>query len=150
MIWKQLQSSWAPLEKVPVSAKVVLVSADGKVLVLRKNNGIPDLPGGKVEPNEDLFEALERELAEEVQIKANTFDFVASWVKHHAVLGDRLILVFVAEIASSADNCIVTLSEEHVWGQFLDREGVEGINDLQPGYANALLICLSRFSKKAV
>ena len=133
---------------MPISAKVVLVSKDGKVLVLRKNNGIPDLPGGKLEPGEDIFEALERELEEEVQLSAKKFEFVASWVKHHDLLGDRLVLVFVAQMKKKAKKLDIKLSEEHVWGQFLDKEGVEGIGDLQPGYANALLISLSRYAKK--
>lgn len=144
MLWRQVKSTKKLLKKLPVSAKVVLLSKDGKVLVLRKNNGIPDLPGGKVEKGEDLYETLERELAEEVQIEASDFDFVSSWVKHHKRLGDRLVLVFAAQLKKKAKRIPILLSDEHVWGQFLDAEGVNGIDDLQPGYANALQICLSR------
>ena len=148
MLWRQVKSTKKLLKKLPVSAKAVLVSKDGKVLVLRKNNGIPDLPGGKVEKGEDLYEALERELIEEVQIKAHEFKFVTSWVKYHATMGDRLVLVFVAQLKKKSKKIDVKLSKEHVWGQFLDKEGVEGISDLQPGYANALLISLSRYAAK--
>jgi len=147
LFWRQIKSTKKALQKLPVSAKVVLVSKDGQVLVLRKNNGIPDLPGGKVEPGEDLYEALERELEEEVQVVAGKFDFVSSWVKHSQTLGDRLMLVFEAQVQKKAKNIQLHLSDEHVWGQFLDRDGVEGIGDLQPGYKNALMICLSRYAK---
>jgi 8-oxo-dGTP pyrophosphatase MutT (NUDIX family) len=147
LFWKQVKSAKKTLEKLPISAKAVLVSKDGLVLVLRKNNGIPDLPGGKLEPGEDIFEALERELAEEVQIEARKFDFVSSWVKHSPVLGDRLMLIFEARVKKKAKNIKIKLSDEHVWGQFLDANGVEGIGDLQPGFANALQICLSRNAK---
>jgi len=147
LYWRQVKSAKKALQKLPTSAKVVLVSKDSKVLVLRKNNGIPDLPGGKLEPGEDLYEALTRELEEEVKIEANKFEFVASWVKHSPVLGDRLMLIFEAQLKKKAKNIQLKLSDEHVWGQFLDREGVDGIGDLQPGFANALHICLSRYKK---
>jgi len=147
LYWRQVKSTKKALKDLPVSAKVVVMTKDGKALVLRKDNGIPDLPGGKVEPGEELYEALQREMEEEVQLSAKKFDFVASWVKHHKVLGDRLILVFETQVKKKAKNIKIKLSEEHVWGQFLDAEGVEEIGDLQPGYANALQICFSRYQK---
>jgi len=147
LIWRQIKSIRNSLNDLPVSAKVVLVSSDNKILVLRKDKGIPDLPGGKVEQGEDLFEALERELEEEVGIEAGGFEFVASWVKHHPVLGPRLVLVFETQLAKKAGDVKFTLSEEHVWGQFLDTEGVKEITDLQPGYLNALQICFSRYAQ---
>lgn len=151
MYWGQVKSTKKQLKKLPISAKVVLVSKDGKVLVLRKNNGIPDLPGGKVEPGEDLIEGLERELEEEVQLEGGSkYDFVSSWVKHNPVLGDRLMLIFATKVKKKAEKLRekITLSDEHVWGDFLDEDGVESIGELQPGYKNVLQICLSRYKPK--
>lgn len=148
MFWRQVKSTKKALKKLPVSAKVVLVSKDGKVLLLRKSSGITDLPGGKVENGEDIYEALARELVEEVQIEVQKFKFVSSWVKHNATLGDRLVLVFEARVKKKADEIEVKLSDEHCWGRFLGKKAIEQIDDLHPGYANALLISLSRHSKK--
>lgn len=146
MYWRQIKSTKKALKNIPISAKVILVSRDGKALLLRKDSGIPDLPGGKVEPGEDLYEALQREVEEEVRLTAKKFDFVSSWVKHHPVLGDRLVVVFETQLKQRAKNLKIKLSEEHVWGEFMDAEGVDGIEDLQPGYANALQICFSRYA----
>ena len=57
------------MKDLPVSAKVIIMSKDGKALVLRKDKGIPDLPGGKVEPGETPEAALIRELYEELGIE---------------------------------------------------------------------------------
>ena len=102
MYWQQIEESKTDLENLPVSAKVVVVSKDGKVLVLRKSSGIVDLPGGKVEKGEDLFEAMERELKEEVGFKAKNFQFVTSWVKTNKSLGDRLVIVFEVHLKKKA------------------------------------------------
>lgn len=146
MYWQQIGSAKKSLKKLPISVKAVLVSKDGRVLLMRKSSGLVDLPGGKVEPGEDVYEALQREIEEEVRFSVRKFDFVSSWVRHHPILGDRLMLVFETQLKRKAKSLDVKLSDEHVWGQFLDAEGVDEIGDLQPGYANALQICFSRYA----
>ncbi|UTW57793.1 NUDIX domain-containing protein [Kordiimonas sp. SCSIO 12603] len=145
MYWQQIEESKTDLENLPVSAKVVVVSKDGKVLVLRKSSGIVDLPGGKVEKGENLFEAMERELKEEVGFKAKNFQFVTSWVKTNKSLGDRLVIVFEAHLKKKAKKMEVKLSDEHIWGKFLCPEGVDEIGDMPLGYGNAIGLCFNRF-----
>lgn len=146
MYWQQIHETKADLEKLPVSAKVVVVSKDGKVLVLRKSSGIVDLPGGKVEKGEDLFEAMIRELKEEVGFKAKDFRFVTSWVKTNKSLGDRLVIVFEARHKKKAKNIEVKLSDEHIWGKFLCSEGVDEIGDMPLGYGNAISMAFNRYN----
>lgn len=146
MLWRQVKSTKKVLDSLPVSAKVVIVSRDGKALVMRKDSGIVDLPGGKVEKGEDIFEALVREVHEETGIKVKKFEFVASWVKHHPVMGDRLVLVFETQLKKRASDVKLTLSEEHVWGKFLVEDEAEELADMVPGYINALQICYSRYA----
>lgn len=148
MIWRHVKSTKKALRKLPVSAKAVLISKDGKVLVLRKDSGLADLPGGKVEKDEDLYEALQREIEEEVQFSPKKYKFITSWVKHNPLLGDRLVLVFEARLKRKAENLKIKLSDEHTWGQFLDAEGVNEVDGLAPGYINALQICLSRHESR--
>lgn len=58
---------------VPVAVGVLL-RADGSFLLASRPDGKPyagywEFPGGKIEPGENLFEALERELHEELGIR---------------------------------------------------------------------------------
>ncbi|MFC4347040.1 NUDIX domain-containing protein [Kordiimonas lipolytica] len=148
MYWEQVKSTRKELEQdLPVSAKVVLMSKDGKALVMRKSSGLFDLPGGKVESGEDLFKALKREMKEEAGLKAKKFEFVSSWVKHHPTLGDRLVLVFTAHLPEKAKDVEITLSNEHRWGEFKGPKAIAKIGDIPPGYANALHICFLRAGK---
>ncbi len=148
MYWEQVKSSRKELEDdLPVSAKVVLMSSDGKALVMRKSSGLFDLPGGKVESGEDLFKALKREMKEEAGLKAKSFEFVSSWVKHHPTLGDRLVLVFTAQLSDKAGDIKIKLSNEHKWAEFKGPKGIAKISDIPPGYANALHICFLRAGK---
>jgi len=51
--WHQVKSEKKALKRMPVSAKVVLVSKDHKALIMHKAKGLWDLPGGKIEANEE-------------------------------------------------------------------------------------------------
>jgi len=145
--WRQVKSTKKALKNLPVSTKAVLVSKDGKALVMRKYHGIVDLPGGKVESGEDLYTALQREIEEETGLSTKKFDFVTSWVKHSAELGDRLVIVFETQLNKKAKNIGLKISDEHAWAQFLTADEAEELADMPPGYANALQICFSRYAK---
>jgi len=143
--WKQIVSEKESLKKLPISAKAVVVSKDGRVLLMRKTSGSVDLPGGKVEDGEDLYLALEREILEETGLEITDFEFVASWVKHNPELGDRLMVVFEAYIHSKAKKIPVELSDEHGWCDFICPTIADEIGDMPPGYGNAISICYDRF-----
>lgn len=144
MYWRQVKSAKKAMKKLPVSAKAVVVSKDGQALVMRKYDGTVDLPGGKVEKKENLYDALAREIEEEIGIEAKTFEFVSSWVKHSAEKGDRLVIVFETQLEQEAQNIEITLSDEHVWGEFMHWDKAEELAHMTPGFANALQICDSR------
>lgn len=149
MYWQQIGSEKKTLKKLPVSAKAVLVTKDGKVLLMRKSSGIVDLPGGKVEDGEDMFLALQREVLEETGLKLKKFDFVASWVKHHAVLGDRLVVVFEGKLKSKAKKIDVQISNEHGWYDFICPTTADEIGDMPPGFGQAIMICHQRFQTRS-
>lgn len=56
-----------------------IVTKDGLVLVLVKENGTLDLPGGRVEKGETVKSALIREIKEETGLKVQIHDPVHKW-----------------------------------------------------------------------
>lgn len=144
MYWQQIGSEKKSLKKMPASAKAVVVTKDGKVLLMRKSSGLVDLPGGKVEEGEDMFVALQRETLEETGLKIKKYDFIASWVKYSPSLGDRLVVVFEARIDKKAKKIAVEMSDEHGWFDFICPTTADEIGDMPPGYGNAIKICHDR------
>ena len=61
---------------------------DRLLLARRQDNGLWELPGGKVEPGEDLAQCLARELAEELAVQARVLRPLA-WVSHGQ--GERVL-----------------------------------------------------------
>lgn len=145
MYWQQIGSAKKSLKKLPISVKAVLVSKDGRVLLMRKSSGLVDLPGGKVEEDEDLYLALEREIFEETGLRITKYVFVASWVKYHPELGDRLVVIFEARLKSKAKKIDIEMSAEHGWHDFICPTIVDEIGDMPPGYGNAINICHDRY-----
>jgi hypothetical protein len=64
-------------------------------------------------------------------------------VKTNRSLGDRLVVVFEADLNKKAKNIEIQLSEEHDWAKFLDvRKAVK--KDLVLGYKNAITLALAK------
>lgn len=78
----------------PVSAKAV-VMADDKVLLLRQPNGKWDLPGGKVEADEEVTDGLVREVLEETDIRVEPKQFLHAQTRTRKDDGDLLVLSFL-------------------------------------------------------
>jgi 8-oxo-dGTP diphosphatase len=102
-----------------LSAKVVIVGADGRVLLLKrsrasKNNaGAWEFPGGKTDPGETFDQALLREVSEETGLQISLRRVVGAG---EADLGERKIAYLFLEARHV--NGAVRLSEEHdafVW-----------------------------------
>ena len=56
-----------------------IIVKENKFLILVKPNGEPDLPGGRVEADEDLVNSLYREISEETGLKVEILDPFAQW-----------------------------------------------------------------------
>lgn len=82
----------------------VITQASGHVLLARRAAGqhlagLWELPGGKVEPGESLTQALERELKEELGLRATAGHEIARTVYYY----DRGSIELIALAASVAD-----------------------------------------------
>ncbi len=144
MFWSQFKSTKKAMKSLPVSAKAVLVTRNGRVLILQKPDGRFDLPGGKVERGESLYKALRREIAEESGIDVKKFDFVASWMKDMVGMPrQRLMLVFRARLACKPADIDLILSQEHMWGDFLTPKKALKLN-MDVGYKTAVATSLHR------
>lgn len=73
----------------------VMISAEGEVLIAQRpadkyKPGLWEFPGGKVEPGEGAFKALQRELHEEIDIQVES---AVPWMQVKYDYGDRKVLL---------------------------------------------------------
>jgi ADP-ribose pyrophosphatase YjhB (NUDIX family) len=69
------------ITELPQTVKALL-GQDGMVLLMMKQNGMWDLPGGKVDGTEDLETALHREVEEETGLSLSHIDLFAQGLRH--------------------------------------------------------------------
>lgn len=69
----------AKAPKFPVSVKGVIFLGDN-IILLKNERDEWELPGGKLEPGEDIEKCLAREIHEELSIPAKVSDLLDAWV----------------------------------------------------------------------
>ena len=78
----------------------IVINAHGDVLIAKRppgkyKSGLWEFPGGKVEADETVFQALQRELREEVGIQVIT---AQSWLQLSHDYGDRKVLLDIWKV----------------------------------------------------
>lgn len=85
-----------------------------KVLLLQRNDGnnVWEIPGGKRENNEDIVDALKREVQEETGLIINEYKlvYVSPIFENHPVLKPFLNIGYLCLV----DNSDVVISNEHI------------------------------------
>jgi ADP-ribose pyrophosphatase YjhB (NUDIX family) len=94
-----------------VTAKA-LIFFDDRILLIRKPEGVWDLPGGRLEIGEDPEEALRREIREELGIKAEVTELADCTVRRVSK-GPKDVFVVSYHCKTKASLKDIELSEEH-------------------------------------
>ena len=102
----------AKKKKKPVSAKAVVVSGQ-KILLLRQANGDWDLPGGKVDRKERVWDGLLREVWEETRIKVDPVELLTAGTRKRSSRNERLTISFLCAAKKPLRKKHIRLSTEH-------------------------------------
>lgn len=84
--------------KTVVCVDCILENEEGKILLMRRkntkfNDGELELPGGHLEKGEDLFDAMIREIKEELDVDLRREDLKLIYLMHHYTK-ERLNFIF--------------------------------------------------------
>ena len=105
---------------IPVSAKGVLINSEGRVLLLKNERNMWELPGGRIEQGEQPEQALIREIDEELGITVSVKQLIDVCV--YEVLRNRYVLIVSYECEFD-DKQELIISDEHTdYGWFNIRE----------------------------
>ena len=96
--------------------KAFIINDEGEILIVKRDKEIIyvnkwDVPGGKLDNEETLFEALNREIKEEVGLKLERIICTLSSSKFKGKLGDDLIIYRNIYLCSASGE--IELSQEH-------------------------------------
>lgn len=107
-----------------VTVKAV-IPCGGKILLLRKANGRWDLPGGKRESGESVFDCLHREVAEETGIDVDIIGIVDSQIRERPAKPDKLLIT--CHCRSLPREPLVQISDEHVDAACFQPQDIEDL-----------------------
>lgn len=109
-----------------VSTKA-LIYKDNKVLLIKEDNGMWELPGGGLEVNESFTDGIKRELEEEIGVKAidipNQPTFIWKLIDKNGV--PKIMMAFKVEVDSFD---FKGKAEESVGFGFFTKEEIEKMN----------------------
>ena len=111
-----------------------IISFKEKILLLKNEREEWELPGGKLELNEDPKKCLEREILEEVNIEIKVTDIIDSWV--YTIIDNKHVLI-VTYACSKIKSDNFQISNEHKEGKWFTLEEIKSIN-MPTGYKRSI------------
>jgi 8-oxo-dGTP diphosphatase len=128
--------------ELPRSAKVILVAGSAALLV-RKVNGVWDLPGGRLDPGEDLLQGLDREVREELGVPLpGPVALADSWIKPRPGRPDLHVHFFSCRFETRERLGRIRLSAEHDQARWTLLAQLPGM-PMPPAYLTAVESVLS-------
>ncbi len=121
--------------KYPVSIKGVLV-INGKVALLKNERDEWELPGGKIEPGETPEQCVEREIHEELHIKASVRCILDSWIYNIRNKVNVFITAYLCKPIES-ENLTLEKSYEHKEAALFGFDEISALN-MPAGYKSAI------------
>ena len=110
-------------EKFPVSIKAIIID-NKRILCLKNERNEWDLPGGKINFNENIEECLKREVKEETNLEIKDLKILKPYnLKFNDV--SVFILIYLAKI--SCDSPII-ISYEHSEYNFFSKAEIKNLN----------------------
>ncbi len=119
-------------DKFPISVKAIIID-NKRILCLKNERNEWDLPGGKINFNENVEKCLKREVKEETNLEINDLKILKPFnLKFNDV--PVFILIYLAKI--SCDSPII-ISHEHSEYNFFSKSEIENLN-MQKDYKNLI------------
>ncbi len=112
----------------PASAKAVLFFRKKKVLLLLKQNGQWDLPGGKLKPGESWLQGLAREVHEESGVVVESAAWLSGGEKVNNDNKKVFMAFFVCELSAKPKKSNISISDEHVGAGFFSLKEITGLS----------------------
>lgn len=119
--------------RFPVSVKGVVLRGD-RVVLVKNRRGEWELPGGKLELNEEPAECVRREIEEELQLSIRADQLVDAWV-YTIVPGTHVVVVSYGCTEMSQRDAVV--SDEHTEMEWVSLADVDGLQ-MPTGYKSSI------------
>jgi len=113
-------------DKFPVSIKAIIIDKN-KVLCLKNERNEWDLPGGKIEFNEDIENCLIREIKEETNLSVENLNILKPL---NLKFNDVFVLVLIYSASISCDSPVI-ISYEHSEYDFFSKSEINNLNMTQ-------------------
>lgn len=120
--------------EIPISVKGIMIDSQGKILLLKNERNLWELPGGRIEEGEQPEDALKREVQEELGIEVTIKKLNDTWI--YEVQKERYTLIITFEVAYESEETIL-LNEEHIDMGWFSLAEIEHLNAAE-GYKNSI------------
>jgi 8-oxo-dGTP diphosphatase len=115
-----------PDQSFNVGLKIFVASNDGKLLVLQDPEGLWELPGGKIQEGEEIEEALQREIAEELgdKVQIEIGSLFHAWIRQGK---SKNYFIFLVGFQCTFLGGEIHLSSEHQNLKWIAREDISSL-----------------------
>ncbi len=130
---------------------VILQCPDGRIVLAHRKHeprkGMLDLPGGFVDMNEGVEDAVKREIWEELNIKVDTMEFIGSFPNEYVFNGVSYFTCDMAFVCKVAAGTILNASDDITDAVVINPEEINYDEICFPSIVNILKLYYEKFVK---